>query len=80
MVTIDQIKAARALLGWSQADLAKAAGYALPTINNLERGETNPRTSTLQDVRQAVEQAGVQLYGHNRCPAGEGGAGHPDAG
>ena len=36
MLTIRQIKAARALLGWSQADLARHSGISEPTIARLE--------------------------------------------
>ena len=38
-VSMDQLKAARSLLNWSQADLAQKSGYSLPTINNIERGQ-----------------------------------------
>ena len=36
MITIRQIKAARALLAWSQADLAKHSGVSEPTVARLE--------------------------------------------
>lgn len=59
------MKAARALLGWSQANLAKRAGYALPTLNLLERGIGHVRDTTLADIRQTFEQAGVQFLDAN---------------
>ena len=37
MISIEQIRAARGLLGWSQTHLAEAAGRSLPTIKRLER-------------------------------------------
>ena len=39
MVSIRQIKAARALLGWSQQDLASHSGISYPTIARLEAKE-----------------------------------------
>ena len=38
-VSIRQLKAARALLGWSQEELASAADVSLPTIKRLEAAE-----------------------------------------
>lgn len=63
MISIEQIKAARALLGWSQADLATKSGYALPTLNNIERGLSMPREATLRDIKITLERAGVQFLG-----------------
>lgn len=60
-VSVDQLKAARALLNWSQADLAKKSGYSLPTINNIERGQYEAHTTTMDDIIQTFEQAGVQF-------------------
>ncbi len=57
----EQIKAARALLGWSQADLAKKSGYSLPAINNIERGIASARTDTILDIQQTFEMNGVQF-------------------
>ena len=57
----EQIKAARALLGWSQADLAKRSGYSLPAINNIERGIASARAETMTDIQQTFERNGVQF-------------------
>jgi DNA-binding XRE family transcriptional regulator len=38
-VSIRQLKAARALLAWSQPELAAAAGISVPTIKRLEAQE-----------------------------------------
>lgn len=61
MITAEQIKAGRALIGWSQADLAKKSGYSLPAINNIERNVTTPRTSTLKTIQQALEEGGIEF-------------------
>lgn len=57
----EQIKAARSLLGWSQAELAKKSGYSLPAVNNIERGLSTARAETISTLRQTFEQAGVQF-------------------
>ncbi len=54
-----QIRAARALLSWSQAELAEASGVALQSIKNIETGKTDPRLSTATALRRALEKAGV---------------------
>lgn len=61
MITTSQIKAARALLDWTQADLARAAGMHLNVINNIERGTTNPRQGTLEKLQAALEAQGIAL-------------------
>jgi len=60
-VSVDQLKAARALLNWSQADLAQKSGYSLPTINNIERGQYEAHSATMDDIIQTFEQAGIQF-------------------
>jgi ribosome-binding protein aMBF1 (putative translation factor) len=58
---ITQIRAARGLLGWRQKQLAYHAKTAPLTISRLERGEKNPRFSTLLKIRSALEDAGVEF-------------------
>lgn len=64
ILTPAQIKAARALLGWKQTDLAEKSGVSLPSIKNIERGATDPRVSTMAALRKALEAAGVEFLGH----------------
>lgn len=61
MITPAQIRAARALLNWSQADLAEASGVASQSIKNIERGVTDPRLSTAMTIKTTLEKAGVQF-------------------
>ncbi|MCB9965157.1 MAG: helix-turn-helix transcriptional regulator [Rhodospirillales bacterium] len=61
MITLIQIKAARALLSWTQENLAQAARLSLPAINNLERGLTTPRRETLISIENALTQAGIDF-------------------
>lgn len=59
MITGAQIRAARALIGWKQSDLAAASGVSEISIKNIERGVTDPRASTLAAMQGAFEAAGV---------------------
>lgn len=61
MITIKQIKAARALLGWKQSDLAKRSGFSLPAINNIEREISDPKTGTLEIIQQSFEENGIEF-------------------
>jgi transcriptional regulator with XRE-family HTH domain len=62
-VSIRQIKAARALLGWSQEDLAAAADVSIPTVKRLEaqEGPLGGREETGIKIRSALESAGVEF-------------------
>ncbi|ATN34104.1 transcriptional regulator [Rhizobium sp. ACO-34A] len=59
MITPEQIRGARAMLGMTQADLAKAAGLSTTGLNNIERGTADPKASTLRAVQAALEEAGI---------------------
>jgi transcriptional regulator with XRE-family HTH domain len=73
MISIEQIRGARGLLGWSQTQLAEASGKSLPTIKRLEReGEEGPLVS--DDVRVAVKKA-LEKAGVEFIPENGGGAG-----
>lgn len=63
MVTIRQVKAARALLGWYQDDLAKAAGVSKPTVARLETddGDLGGYPGTRDKIVSALEAAGVEF-------------------
>jgi predicted transcriptional regulator len=66
-VSIRQIKAARALLAWSQDDLAAAADVSIPTIKRLEAqdGPLGGRNETGFKIRSALEAAGVEFIDEN---------------
>lgn len=59
MLTAAQIRAARAMLGWKQTDLAKAADISEMSVKNIERGATDPRVSTMDAIQKALEKGGV---------------------
>src|SRR5262245_58909318 len=66
-VSIRQIKAARALLGWSQDQLALTAGVSVPTVKRLEAadGILGGRPDTAQKLQEALETAGIQFIEEN---------------
>jgi len=56
-----QIRAARALLGWSQERLADKAGIGLATLKRIEQNEgiVKGNFSTILNIQKALEQAGI---------------------
>lgn len=60
-LTPKHVRAARALLAWSQQDLAKRAGVATSTIADFERGQRTPVANNAQAIRGALEQAGIRF-------------------
>ena len=65
-----QCRAARALLGWSQEELAKASKVAKATIANFEKGNRSPYDRTLTDLVSALESAGIVFLGEGDITAG----------
>jgi len=61
MITGSQIRAARALLGWSQQDLADKSLLSETAILKLETQRADSRTSTLMKVRKSLEVAGIEF-------------------
>jgi len=63
VITGRHIRAARALLGLSQHELAKKSKVALRTLSRMEEtdGEVSARTATLNHVVGTLERAGVEF-------------------
>lgn len=61
IISPHQIKAARALLDWSQDDLAHATDLSIATIRKIELGHISPRQTTMQAVRGVLEEAGLEF-------------------
>ena len=63
MITASQLRAARALLGMDQRDLAEASGLSLPTIQRMEASEDVIRgqVESLMKLIAALETAGIEL-------------------
>ncbi|MFY9288430.1 MAG: helix-turn-helix transcriptional regulator [Alphaproteobacteria bacterium] len=56
-----QIKAARALLDWSQKDLADAADLSSGTVRNVESGDMSVRGATAEIIRRVFEESGIEF-------------------
>ncbi|MGH1398529.1 MAG: helix-turn-helix domain-containing protein [Alphaproteobacteria bacterium] len=63
MPTIEQIRAARALLGWSQHDLADKAGLSQTGIARIENGTNQPNSKTITKIETAFDAADVEFLG-----------------
>jgi transcriptional regulator with XRE-family HTH domain len=90
MITSQQMRAARALLGIDQRQLAELAKLSLPTIQRMEASDGQVRgvVDTLVKVISALESSGIELIGENAPSVGVGrgvrlrkhlGGAHPNA-
>jgi predicted transcriptional regulator len=61
MITSRQIRAARALLGWSQQRLADKAIISLNALARLEKGAVDSRVSTVLAIQKALAKAGIEF-------------------
>jgi transcriptional regulator with XRE-family HTH domain len=66
LITVEQLRGARGLLGWSQTALASRAGLSLPTVKRLEAG-FGPRVSaeSRAKLQKALEVAGIEFIDEN---------------
>ncbi|WP_420347198.1 helix-turn-helix domain-containing protein [Pelagibius sp.] len=67
-----QCRAARALLLWSQEDLARRARVSAVTIRTFERGQGSIRPATARLLRLVFETAGVEMVGGGDGAGGDG--------
>ncbi|MBS1032430.1 MULTISPECIES: helix-turn-helix domain-containing protein [Gluconobacter] len=65
-----QVRAGRALIGWTQDKLASESGLPKRTIARIEGGESSPRSTTIAAIRTALEAAGVEFVPENGSGAG----------
>lgn len=61
MIAREQIKAARALLDWSQKDLAEKSGVSEATIKLIETAKIHSKPDTLQQIQDSIETAGIEF-------------------
>ncbi|WP_246191931.1 helix-turn-helix domain-containing protein [Pseudoxanthomonas sangjuensis] len=68
------MRAARALLGIDQRQLAEMAGVSLPTIQRMEtsKGHVRGVVGTLTKIVEALDAAGVELIGNEQPSQGRG--------
>ena len=64
MVTREQVKMARAALGWGVRELAAKAGVAANTISRFENG-SDALGETLRKIRRVFEEAGMTFIDEN---------------
>ena len=62
-ITEAQCRAARALLRWSQSDLAEKSRVGKQTLADFEREAREPYDRTLADIMSTLEEAGVEFIG-----------------
>lgn len=63
MLRPEQCRAARALLDWTQEDLAERAGISRSTVRGFENGQHELQRASAAMIRMTLEQAGVILIG-----------------
>jgi transcriptional regulator with XRE-family HTH domain len=61
LITGEQVKAARKLLGWSQMTLGFEAGTNQQTVLKFERGESRPSVLSVSKIKRTFEGAGVEF-------------------
>ena len=74
MITGTQMRAARALLGFDQRALARAAGLSLPTIPRMEAsdGVVRGNVDSLMKLVDALAANGIELIGDGAASSGGG--------
>lgn len=74
MISAGQLRAARALLGIDQRQLAETAGLSVPTIQRMEAsdGVIRGNVDSLMKLIGALESAGIELIGDGASSAGGG--------
>ena len=65
VLTGAQIRAARAMLGWSADDLSNRAGIARRTLVAIENAGNDPRANltTMSKIKGTLEAAGIEFIG-----------------
>ena len=65
MISSSQIRAARALLGWSGNDLANKSGVGITTLRRyeLQDGIPSANTNVLMSIKTTFEASGIEFTG-----------------
>ncbi len=74
MITASQMRAARALTGLDQKQLAERSGLSLPTIQRMEAsdGVIRSNVDSLMKLVGALDTAGIELIGEGAASTGGG--------
>ena len=72
MITAPQLRAARALLGLDQRQLAELCGLSVPTIQRMEASDGTVRgtVDSLMKLIDALERGGIELIGEGQTSSG----------
>lgn len=65
LLSPQQCKAARALLDWSQGDLARKSKVSPSTLANFEAGKRIPYDRTLADIVEAFTNEGIEFVSNH---------------
>ena len=65
IIAAAQCRAARALLEWTEVQLAEAAGVAIEVIQHLEARFRRPSADQQRQIRKALEDGGVIFIAEN---------------
>ncbi|MDL2401586.1 helix-turn-helix transcriptional regulator [Rhizobium mayense] len=69
LTTGNQLKAARALAGLEQKEVAERVGVNVNTIRNMEAagaGQIAGRAQNVQMVQRVLEEAGIEFLNHGQ--------------
>ncbi|HEY2758680.1 MAG TPA: helix-turn-helix transcriptional regulator [Pseudolabrys sp.] len=74
MITAGQLRAARALLGIDQRELAQRSSLSLPTIQRMEAsdGVVRGNVDSLMKLVDALTAGGIELIGEGATSSGGG--------
>jgi len=61
LITPAQCRAARALIDWTQPELARASGLGLSTVVDFERERRRVSEDAVSAIRKALERNGVEF-------------------
>lgn len=70
MIEGRQIRAARGLLEWSRSDLVRASGVSMSALLRLESTQADTRSSTVNKVVAALEDAGIVFVNDGQAGTG----------
>jgi hypothetical protein len=62
VMSAEQCRAGRAWLGWTQGDLSRLSRVGLSTLKDFESGGRRTIASTLAQMQQTLERAGVTFH------------------
>jgi transcriptional regulator with XRE-family HTH domain len=68
---VETLREFRRQKGWSQKDLAEASGIGQDTISGIERGQHEPRPSTLRKLAEALDVEVADFFREPAVPLAE---------